>query len=855
MRILLLNCLIRSMSALSVRTSEHRTSSLRLFSVLGGALLVLSGERVLAACTNPPPGLVNWWPAENSGADIAGTYPGTLLTGTSYGGGKVGNAFNFNGTNGVVILNGTNLPPPWTAEFWVFRHAAPEDSAVLLSSSNAALKLEQFPNTKRVGITTWGVQDYSYNYTAPTGAWTHLVFVGTSNSTTLYTNGVFHGSLAVSISLPRTTMGRDVTNRFNKALKGLLDEASLYNRALATNEILALFNAGSDGKCVPNNCTNNDNFACRQIISGSNLTNVISNVGATREVGEPLHGGAACSNSIWYSWTAPSSGSVVIGTETDFDFASPILAVYSGNSLATLSNIAFNFAPFNGQGSPLNKARVAFTAISNQTYQLAVDGAPVSSSDATGALTMTLTLTPPPTNDHFTNSTPISGLFYEITNATFRGASRETGEPTHGTNFAQTLWWTWTAPTNLGVSTIPVRMSADAVSHPPALGAYTGNSVSALTPVGGLFSVADGMSRTATFTATAGVKYYFAVAGLQNDVESVLPIVGNFRFRFNTRALGISINNVVTNSLSSTQALNFTATASLTNLGSATSAQLRVLLTAVPGISMRGPDVLLLDELPEVVTNYLKAPLSPGQFTNFPIAGAAPPHTETPAGTREATGYGVHAELQEQVGTNWITVDETLVVYGDWPELAGLPGPGGGVIRLDPGFIGGSAFNPLLSVVVIGPPTAVEAQPVAYTGRATYFNGLLVNFTNTVWTSTLPSVTNGLFRPGIISSNTPVTLVAQFSNNGFLLSSATNVLVVNLPPSLLSQPAKIGGNFVVQILGVSNRIHVVEATTNLSPPQIWQPLSTNTMTASGVWTLTNATGSMPQRFYRAREVD
>lgn len=819
------------------------------------ASFVVQVNPVQATCVTAPSGLVNWWPAENSGADIAGTFPATLLNGTTFATGRVGNAFSFDGTNDIILLNAPAVPPPWTAEFWVNRQASPEDSAVLLSDAAAALKLEQYPDTKRVGITRWAIQDYSFNYTAPIGVWTHLVFVGGASSTTLYVNGTSNGTLNVGISLPRTTMGRDITNRFNKALKGLVDEASLYNRALSPAEILSLYNAGSDGKCVPNNCTNNDNFACREMLAGSNLTNLISNVGTTRESNEPLHGGSTASNSIWYSWTAPAAGSVVIVANTDFEFASPLLAVYTGNSLATLTNVAYNFAPFDGNGSPLNRARVAFTAISNQTYQIAVDGAPAGFSDTTGALTLTLILTPPPANDHFANATAITSLFYEITNATFRGASRETGEPTHGSNYAQTVWWTWTAPTNLGVSTIPVRLSADAVSHPPALSAYTGTSVPALTPVAGLVSVADGMSRTATFTAVAGVNYHFAVAGLQNDVESVLPLVGDFRFRFNTRALGLTINNVISNSLSSTQAVNFTATASITNLGSAPSAALRVRLTAVPGISMRGPDVLFIDVPSEVLTNYPTAGLAPGQFTNFPIAGTAPPPSEFPPGTRDAEGFGVHAELQELTGTNWITVDDALVLYGNWPELAGLPGPGGGVIRLDPAFIGGSAFNPLQSVTVIGPPTAIEGTPVAYLGRAVYFNGVQLDFTNTVWLATLPFITNGWFKPGIISSNTTTTLTAQFSNSGFLYSASTNVLVTNLPSPLLSQPALVGGNFVAQIQGVSNRIHVVEAATNLSPPQVWLPVGTNTLGAAGLWSFTNNVSSQPHRFYRAREVE
>ena len=34
---------------------------------------------------------------------------------------------------------------------------------------------------------------------------------------------------------------------------GLMDELSIYNRALSQSEIQAIYNAGSGGKCVPQN--------------------------------------------------------------------------------------------------------------------------------------------------------------------------------------------------------------------------------------------------------------------------------------------------------------------------------------------------------------------------------------------------------------------------------------------------------------------------------------------------------------------------------------------------------------------------------------------------------------------------
>jgi hypothetical protein len=94
-----------------------------------------------------------------------------------------------------------------------------------------------------------------------------------------------------------------------------------------------------------------------------------------------------------------------------------------------------------------------------------------------GDINFALTFTPPPTNDHFANAIAINTLVYEVTNGSFIGASRELNEPTHDSTHAQTLWWNWTAPTNLNVSSVPVRLTVDGASQAPALAVYTGSSV------------------------------------------------------------------------------------------------------------------------------------------------------------------------------------------------------------------------------------------------------------------------------------------------------------------------------------------------------------------------------------------
>jgi hypothetical protein len=212
--------------------------------------------------------------------------------------------------------------------------------------------------------------------------------------------------------------------------------------------------------------------------------------------------------------------------------------------------------------------------------------------------------------------------------------------------------------------------------------------------------------------------------------------------------------------------------------------------------------------------------------------------------------------LQEQAAPNqWFSVDETLITFDKWPAIGEVIGPGGGVIRLDPGYVGTSAFNPLAAVTVIGAPTVIEGNPANYFGQARYANGFLFNFTNTTWLATRFNITtNGVYSAGIVTSNSPVTLTAKFSSGAFLYDAVSNVTVINLPAPSLAQPRLVSNNFSLRLTGVSNRVHVIEATTNLSPPQVWQAVGTNTLNASGIWNFTNAT-STPQRFYRAREVE
>ncbi|MCK6500840.1 MAG: hypothetical protein L6Q38_15295, partial [Nitrospira sp.] len=73
-----------------------------------------------------------------------------------------------------------------------------------------------------------------------------------------------------------------------------------------------------------------DSFGQRELLDGASGALTGSNVGATREDGEPRHARKSGGHSVWISWIAPSDGLFSLSTAgSDFD---TILAVYRRDS-------------------------------------------------------------------------------------------------------------------------------------------------------------------------------------------------------------------------------------------------------------------------------------------------------------------------------------------------------------------------------------------------------------------------------------------------------------------------------------------------------------------------------------------
>jgi hypothetical protein len=223
-------------------------------------------------CVAPPSGLVAWWPAEGTANDIIGGINGVLVNGTSFTAGYVGQAFSFDGVSQYVTNSTpglTNIQNTYTMEFWArpgqARASTPESTGNIDGTSNQRFAI--FPNDGKFGpvgagvsVGTNGVSVFelgsAYNpallvYDTAITNWAHIAVVYSNQQPSLYLNGalVRVGLTSTRSSYPSTCLGEAGLGFGYYA--GLLDEVSIYNRALSATEIAAIYNSGSAGKCPP----------------------------------------------------------------------------------------------------------------------------------------------------------------------------------------------------------------------------------------------------------------------------------------------------------------------------------------------------------------------------------------------------------------------------------------------------------------------------------------------------------------------------------------------------------------------------------------------------------------------------
>ena len=241
------------------------------FSILTLGSVVSS---IAASCLPAPEALVGWWTGDGTADDIVGSNNGTFQGGSAASEAGVARAcFSFNGTTAFVqipdapVLRPTNL----TVEAWVrFNSLDSSGSAsagqqyIVFRQNTRSSYFEGFSLTKQRAL---GVDNFVFGVSSAagvgvevksltsvsTGVWYHVAGVRGNNFIQLYVDGQLQGQATVSFPQDYGNFplffGSSGQSWWDRKFAGLLDEVSLYDRALTSSEIAALYSAGAAAKC------------------------------------------------------------------------------------------------------------------------------------------------------------------------------------------------------------------------------------------------------------------------------------------------------------------------------------------------------------------------------------------------------------------------------------------------------------------------------------------------------------------------------------------------------------------------------------------------------------------------------
>ena len=202
-----------------------------------------------------PDGLVAWWAGDGDPDDIAGSNNGTLQNGATFAPGLVGLAFSLDGLDDYISLEGQpSIPGAMTVGAWIKLdgRSINNHNSIFNGDSISMLKLAS-------------AQDNLFEFSSPggmvqsatpaTSEWVHVVATWNGATASIFINGVLDASENAGES---SSNGHPAQIGLGEPLGadlhpfgGLIDEVMVFDRALTTDEIQAIFDAGSAGLIKP----------------------------------------------------------------------------------------------------------------------------------------------------------------------------------------------------------------------------------------------------------------------------------------------------------------------------------------------------------------------------------------------------------------------------------------------------------------------------------------------------------------------------------------------------------------------------------------------------------------------------
>jgi len=223
-----------------------------------------AGKGNPGTCTTLPFNAVGWWPGDGNTTDLAKGNSATLVNGTGYASGAVAQGFSLDGSDDYVqIASSTDLNPTsgLTLEAWIHQTGQLYQNMPIFSkdgvnSDRQYLLTVASTGKFRIHI---GTPPNNLYYTdgstsVALNTWYHVAMTYNGSALNLFVNGAQEASIPVSGSILTTSQplrigGSDSGGYGNYKFQGIIDEPTVYSRALSISEITAIYIAGIGGKC------------------------------------------------------------------------------------------------------------------------------------------------------------------------------------------------------------------------------------------------------------------------------------------------------------------------------------------------------------------------------------------------------------------------------------------------------------------------------------------------------------------------------------------------------------------------------------------------------------------------------
>jgi hypothetical protein len=218
----------------------------------GGAALS-SAELIVEA----PAGLVAYYPGNGNAQDAAGGNHGTLVNGTAFTTGVIGQAFSFDGVDDQVEIPHTAANSPSnavTVSAWIRplayednKHCVSKGSHVNYFSRSYSLQGPWADGKWRATLSVPGGEVVVASAAnAVLAGWSHVLMTYDGTSVKLYVNGELAGSQSTNGLITQTSEPLFLgSHKFYAAsdywFNGAVDEVQIYNRALSAAEVAQLY--------------------------------------------------------------------------------------------------------------------------------------------------------------------------------------------------------------------------------------------------------------------------------------------------------------------------------------------------------------------------------------------------------------------------------------------------------------------------------------------------------------------------------------------------------------------------------------------------------------------------------------